>query len=114
MDAEARKEMEDLKVGFDLRPSAQVYNSYKEYQRAQNQASRSVTIGRFIAFFVDWTGVPVHKRQKFWLGKVTDISETTVTVHYYHTAKDMTVTTSVHSLNLGRGRVRKSQSGVIR
>ena len=87
MDAEARKEMEDLKVGFDLRPSAQVYNSYKEYRRAQNQASRAVTIGRFIAFFVDWTGVPVHKRQKFWLGKVTDISETTVTVHYYHTSQ---------------------------
>ena len=86
IDASERKAREEMKMGFELRPNAQVYSSYKAYQRAQNQSSRAVTIGKFIAFFVGWEGSTPTKPQLFWVGKVVDISETAITVHYYHTS----------------------------
>jgi len=91
MDAQERQNLEDMRMSFELRPRAQVYNSYKAYQNAQYDQSRRVTIGRFIAFHVDWDGnVSERDRQDFWVGKVTDIDDTEVTVHYYHTGKQST------------------------
>ena len=52
------------------------------------ESVRAVTIGKFIAFFVDWeVDVAQAKRQEFWVGKVINITDTTVTVHYYHTGQ---------------------------
>ena len=92
IDAQDRQNLEDMRVHFELRPRAQVYNSYKAYQRAVFDQNRNVTIGRFIAFHVDWDAsrVPERDRQAFWVGKVTDIDDDEVTVHYYHTGKQTT------------------------
>ena len=89
IDAQDRQNLEDMRVHFELRPRAQVYNSYKAYQRAVFDQNRNVTIGRFIAFHVDWDAneVPERDRQAFWVGKVTDIDDDEVTVHYYHTGQ---------------------------
>ena len=54
VDAQDRQNLDDMRVDFELRPRAQVYNSYKAYQRAVLDENRSVTIGRLIAFHVEW------------------------------------------------------------
>lgn len=91
IDAQERQTLEDMRVQFDLRPKTQVYNSYKAFQKALLDQDRSVTIGRFIAFHVDWdANVSERDRQDFWVGKVTDIDDAEVIVHYYHTGKHST------------------------
>ena len=54
VDAQDRQNLDDMRVDFELRPRAQVYNSYKAYQRTVLDENRSVTIGRLIAFHVEW------------------------------------------------------------
>ena len=73
-----------------LRPNAHLYDSYHAYKRGLTRSIRSITIGRFVAFFVEYPDVddtPKDKRQRFWIGKVTKLlTDRSVAVRYYHTS----------------------------
>ena len=69
---------------FDLRPHQQIYHSYHAFKTAQHADMRTVTVGRFVAFHVECEDVKMVERQRFWVGRVIDVSDTDLTVHYYH------------------------------
>ena len=98
--------MEDGRTDLILRPLAQVYSSYKEYQRQKDADVRAVTIGRFIACRVRYdkdSKVSKKSQQKFWVGKVVNTSEDTVTFHYYHTSQTVNLSRAVYKPWTGSG-----------
>ena len=99
LDEADRKGIEEDRAPLTLRPMAQVYHSYKEYKRQEDIHNRTVTIGRFIACTVEYdedSSVPEGSRHKFWVGRVVQVDDDTVTFHYHHTsASDPKYTRSV-------------------
>ena len=99
LDEEDRKELEEQRAPLIFRPMAQVYHSYNEYRRQEDQENRTVAIGRFIACTVEYdedSSVPKGSRHKFWVGRVVQVDDDTVTFHYHHTsARDQKYTRSV-------------------
>ena len=99
LDEEDRKELEEQRAPLIFRPMAQVYHSYKAFRRQEDQENRTVAIGRFIACTVEYdedSSVPKGSRHKFWVGRVVQVDDDTVTFHYHHTsARDQKYTRSV-------------------
>lgn len=108
MDAHERQELQEMQEAFTLRPRAQLYDSYQAWQNDLRSSDRQVTIGRFVAFFVKYPDkVPAAKRHKFWVGKVTNVSDTEVTVRYYHTGSPNALGRATFKPWTGRGKTIK-------
>ena len=87
MDDEQRQDLVSGANHYELRPSAQLYHSYTAYRAASTRNVRTVTVGRYVAFHTKQTDVlEEQKGHCFSLGRVTNIKEDNLVVHYYHTS----------------------------